>query len=98
LAAAIHRQLASSDDIARTAEATAGDAATMTTALATVSQGIARTKGAAASIYDLSEGLSRQTCALDEAVELLFETTRATISIRSPAMSKRDRTERRALD
>ena len=96
LAAAVHRQLASSDDIAKTAEATAGDAATVTTALATVSQGIERTKGAAASIYALSEGLARQTCALDEAVELLFETTRATISIRSSATSKRNRTGKRA--
>ena len=76
LAEAVHQQMAASENIAKSAGATAGNAVTMTAALTTVSQNMDRTKETAASIFGLSQDLAAQTNAFEAAVETLFVTTR----------------------
>ena len=76
LAEAVHQQMVSFEDIARSAVATATNATTTTTALATVSHSVGRTRDMAGSILDLSQDLAGQTQALDAAVDALFTATR----------------------
>lgn len=80
LAEAVHLQIASSENIARSAGVTATNATTTAESLATVSESVDRTRRTAGSILDLSRDLAGQTQSLDTAVEALFVAT-----------SKRDR-------
>ena len=76
LAEAVHLQMASSEDIARSASSTAANATTTAEALTTVSRSVDRTRRTAGSILGLSQDLTNQTQALEAAVEALFLATR----------------------
>ena len=76
LAEAVHIQMTSSDEMARTASNTTADAACMTEALAHMSVTLSRTENMANFVRDHSETLAKQTGFLDAAVDGLLSRTR----------------------
>lgn len=76
LADAVNSQMTAAAEIARTAGATAVNAATMTSAMAIVSNSMGQTRQTSGSIFGLSQELAAHTRTFDAAIDALFVTAR----------------------